>query len=56
MDHSDRSYVVTRVTTQTAKMNGARLASPIRGELGYGHRPQLVPKSIALLGTKFGVH
>src|SRR6218665_3127765 len=39
-------------------MNGVLLASPIiiRGELGYAHRPQLVPKFIALLGTKFGAH
>src|SRR6218665_1327363 len=35
-------------------MNGAHLASPIRGELGYAHWPQLGTQFIALLGTKFG--
>src|SRR6218665_1874236 len=30
-------------------MNGAHLASPIRGELGYAHWPQLGTKFIALL-------
>ena len=34
--------------------NGAHLASPIRGELGYAHWPQLGTQFIALLGTKFG--
>ena|SRR6218665_648234 len=38
------------------EMNGARLASPIRGELGYAHWPQLGTQFIALLGTKFGAH
>src|SRR6218665_1259439 len=39
-------------------MNGAHLASPIRGELGYAHWPQLGTQFIALLrmGTKFGAH
>src|SRR6218665_3377888 len=35
-------------------MNGAHSASPIRGELGYAHWPQLGTQFIALLGTKFG--
>jgi len=38
------------------EMNGANLDSPIRGELGYAHRPQLDPKFIVLLGTEFGAH
>src|SRR6218665_812196 len=38
------------------EMNGAHLASPIRGELGYAHWPQLGTQFIALLGTKFGAH
>src|SRR6218665_3980499 len=33
------------------EMNGAHLASPIRGELGYAHWPQLGTQFIALLGT-----
>src|SRR6218665_2353325 len=37
-------------------MNGAHLASPVRGELGYAHWPQLGTQFIALLGTKFGAH
>src|SRR6218665_1149829 len=37
-------------------MNGAHLASPIRGQLGYAHWPQLGTQFIALLGTKFGPH
>src|SRR6218665_2639076 len=37
-------------------MNGANLASPIKGELGYAHWPQLGTQFIALLGTKFGAH
>src|SRR6218665_2630010 len=37
-------------------MNGAHLASPIRGELGYAHWPQLGTQFIALLDTKFGAH
>src|SRR6218665_3222220 len=37
-------------------MNGVHLASPIRGELGYAHWPQLGTQFIALLGTKFGAH
>ena len=39
-------------------MNGAHLASPIRGELGYAHWPQLQlgTQFIALLETKFGAH
>src|SRR6218665_4145261 len=37
-------------------MNGAHLASPIRGELGYAHWPQLGTQFIALLETKFGAH
>src|SRR6218665_3405894 len=37
-------------------MNAAHLASPIRGELGYAHWPQLGTQFIALLGTKFGAH
>src|SRR6218665_942406 len=36
------------------EMNGAHLVSPIRGELGYAHWPQLGTQFIALLGTKFG--
>src|SRR6218665_2281930 len=35
-------------------MKGAHLASPIRGERGYAHWPQLGTQFIALLGTKFG--
>src|SRR6218665_1042131 len=38
------------------EMNGAHLASPIRGELGYAHWPQLGTQFIAILGTKFGAH
>src|SRR6218665_417955 len=38
------------------EMNGGHLASPIRGELGYAHWPQLGTQVIALLGTIFGVH
>ncbi len=38
------------------EMNGAHLVSPIRGELGYAHWPQLGTQFIALLGTKFGPH
>ena len=34
------------------EMNGAHLTSPIRGELGYAHWPQLGTQ----LGTKFGAH
>ena len=41
---------------QFRAMNGAHLASPIREELGYAHRPQLGSKFIARLGTKFGAH
>src|SRR6218665_1536834 len=37
-------------------MNGAHLASPIRGELGYAHWPQLGTQFIALLGTTFWAH
>src|SRR6218665_2653491 len=37
-------------------MNGAHLANPIRGELGYAHWPQLGTQFIALLETKFGAH
>src|SRR6218665_1792783 len=37
-------------------MNGVHLASPIRGELGYAHWPQLGTQFIARLGTKFGAH
>src|SRR6218665_2705895 len=37
-------------------MNGAHLASPIRGKLGYAYWPQLGTQFIALLGTKFGAH
>src|SRR6218665_1967960 len=37
-------------------MNGAHLASPIRGELGYAHWPQLGTQFIALLGTKYAAH
>src|SRR6218665_1621563 len=38
------------------EMNGAHLASPVRGELGYAHWPQLGTQFIALLGTQFGAH
>ena len=38
------------------EMNWAHLASPIRGELGYAHWPQLGTQFIALLGTKLGAH
>src|SRR6218665_974971 len=38
------------------EMNGAHLVSPIRGELGYAHWPQLGTQFIAILGTKFGPH
>ena len=38
------------------EMNGAHLVSPIMGELGYAHWPQLGTQFIALLGTKFGPH
>src|SRR6218665_2547290 len=34
------------------EMNGAHLASPIRGELGYAHWPQLGTQFISLLGTQ----
>ena len=34
------------------EMNGAHLASPIRGELGYAHWPQLGTQFNSLLGTQ----
>src|SRR6218665_660079 len=37
-------------------MNGAHLASTIRGELCYSHWPHVGTQFIALLGTKFGAH
>jgi len=37
-------------------MNGAHLASPIRGELGYAHWPQLGTQFIALLGTNRAIN
>jgi len=37
-------------------MNGAHLASPIRGELGYARWPQLGTQFIAILETNFGAH
>src|SRR6218665_2211301 len=50
-------YIYTKPRQQKFRaMNGAHLASPIRGELGYAHWPQLGTQFIALLGTKFGAH
>src|SRR6218665_1883624 len=47
-------YLYTKPRQQKFRaMNGAYLASPIRGELGYAHWPQLGTQFIALLGTKF---
>src|SRR6218665_1828437 len=49
------AYIYTKPRQQKFRaMNGAHLASPIRGELGYAHWPQLGTQFIALLGTKFG--
>src|SRR6218665_3048479 len=51
------AYIYTKPRQQKFRaMNGAHLASPIRGELGYAHWPQLGTQFIALLGTKFGAH
>src|SRR6218665_506286 len=51
------AYIYTKPRQQKYRaMNGAHLASPIRGELGYAHWPQLGTQFIALLGTKFGAH
>src|SRR6218665_3115423 len=33
-------------------MNGAHLASPITGELGYSHRPQLGSQNHCLIGNQ----
>src|SRR6218665_2109991 len=50
-------YIYTKPRQQKFRaMNGAHLTSPIRGELGYAHWPQLGTQFIALLGTKFGAH
>src|SRR6218665_2646874 len=50
-------YIYTNTRQKKFRsMNGAHLASPIRGELGYAHWPQLGTQFIALLGTKFGAH
>ena len=50
-------YIYTKPRQQKFRaLNGAHLASPIRGELGYAHWPQLGTQFIALLGTKFGAH
>src|SRR6218665_886016 len=50
-------YIYTKPRQQKFRaMNGAHLASPIRGERGYAHWPQLETQFIALLGTKFGAH
>ena len=50
-------YIYTKLRQQKFRaMNEAHLASPIRGELGYAHWPQLGIQFIALLGTKFGAH
>src|SRR6218665_4003750 len=53
------SFAILRQLPRQQKfraMNGAHLANPIRGELGYAHWPQLGTQFIALLGTKFGAH
>src|SRR6218665_1597156 len=51
------AYIYTKPRQQKFRaMNGAHLATPIRGELGYAHWPQLGTQFIALLGTKFGAH
>src|SRR6218665_1130700 len=51
------AYIYTKPRQQKFRaMNGAHVASPIRGELGYAHWPQLGTQFIALLGTKFGAH
>src|SRR6218665_3837423 len=50
-------YMYTKPRQQKFRaMNGAHLASPIRGELGYAHWPQQGTQFIALLDTKFGAH
>src|SRR6218665_4016028 len=50
-----RAYVYANPRQQKFRaMTGADLPSPIRGELGYAHWPQLGTQFIALLGTKFG--
>src|SRR6218665_1993898 len=56
-----RAYVLIYIYTKPRRqkfraMNGAHLANPIRGELGYAHWPQLGTQFIALMGTKFGAH
>src|SRR6218665_3890337 len=50
------AYIPSPGSKKFRAMNGAHLASPIRGELGYAHWPQLGTQFIALLGTKFGAH
>src|SRR6218665_111219 len=50
------AYIPSPRQQKFRAMNGAHLASPIRGELGYAHWPQLGTQFIALLGTKFGAH
>src|SRR6218665_1249846 len=48
------AYIYTKPRQQKFRaMNGAHLASPTRGELGYAHWPQLGTQFIALLETKF---
>src|SRR6218665_3587102 len=42
--------------TKFRAMNAAHLASPIWGELGYAHWPQLGTQFISLMSTKFGTH
>src|SRR6218665_2088606 len=51
-----RAYIYTKPRQQKFRaMNGAHLASPIWGELGYAHWPQLVTQFIGLLGTKITI-
>src|SRR6218665_1363690 len=50
------AYITRPMQQKFRAMNGAHLASPMRGELGYAHWPQLGTQFIALLGTKFGAH
>src|SRR6218665_1723149 len=50
-------YIYTKPRQQKFRAtDGTHLASPIRGELGYAHWPQLGTQFIDLLGTKFGAH
>ena len=57
VDLRGSKFIKVKPSQQKFKaMNGAHLASPIRGELGYAHWPQLGTQVIALLETKFGAH